>query len=232
VWYLLMFQAAIVIALAWCFRNRLGERTSVLVWGFAISHILAFVFAGGGGADLNHLFDPIVALALIGGVALPFAVRASERVRYGSALLAVLLIVPYYLGVLTMLAPHVQEDAGTFRSIPQLEQEFAAAAQFVTSQPGPALCESLLLCFEAGKPQEFDAFIVDQQVKTGQVPEAAVLKMLDDRRFGTIQLNVPAGEPLAAAERMRFSQAFMAKLLATYRPAMRTSNHTIFTPSR
>ena len=229
VWYLLMFQAAIVISLAWCFRN---PGTSLLVWAFALSHALAFWFAAGSGADLNHLFDPIVSLAMIGGLALPYAVWASQRVRFGSALLTVLLVVPFSLGVLTMLAPRIQEDAATYRAIPQLERDFAGAVEFVKSQPGPALCESLLLCFEAGKPEEYDAFTADQLVKTGKVPEAAVLRMLDERHFSTVQLVMDPGEPLVPAERPRFSQPFMTRLLADYRPAMRTSSYTIFTPAR
>jgi hypothetical protein len=232
VWYLLMFQTAIVISLAWCFRNRLGGPAMLLVWAFAAAHLLAFFFSGGAGADFNHMFDPIVALAMIGGVALPYAVRASERVAFRGALLAVLLTVPYYLGVLTMLAPRIQEDAATSRSIPQLENEFRAAAEFVRSQPGPALCENQLVCFAAGKPLEYDAFTVDQQIKTGRVNEAAILKMLDERRFKTIQLALEAGGPIAVAERSRFSRNFMAKLLTTYRPAMQTTSYAFFTPAQ
>src|SRR5207248_6076004 len=121
-------------------------------------HALAFFLAAGAGADLNHLFDPALAIAMIGGAALPYAIAAAERVRYGNALLAVLLTLPFFLGTLTMLAPHMQEDAATSRSIPQLEQEFASAVEFVRSHPGPALCESLLMCQEAGKPEEFDPY--------------------------------------------------------------------------
>lgn len=208
VWYLLFFQTAIIVALVWCFGN---ARINLLVWAFALSHLLAFFFAAGAGADLNHLFDPAVAVAMIGGAALPYAVWAGERVRYGNALLAILLTVPFFLGTLTMLAPHIQEDAATSRSIPQLEQEFAGGVDFVRSHPGPELCDA-----------------VDQLVKTGRVPEAAILRLLDEHHFSTIQLN--SDEPIAPAERRRFSQAFMTRLLNTYQVAMRTGSFVIFTP--
>jgi len=232
VWYLLMFQTAILACLAWCFRASLSNRTTVLVWSFAAANLLGFWFSAGAGADLNHLFDPAVSMAMIGGVALPYAVRASEKVRFRSGLLTVLLVLPFSLGVLTMLTPHIQEDAATFRSIPELEQEFAGAVQFVKAQPGPALCESLLVCFEAGKPEEYDAFQIDQMIKTGKVQEAEVLKLLDGRHFSTIQLVANAGDPIAPAGRPRFSQAFMVHLLNDYRLAMRTNSYAIFSPKR
>jgi len=226
VWYLLFFQTAILIALAWCFTGAIR----LLVWAFAFAHGLAFWFAAGAGADLNHLFDPVVVLAMIGGVAIPYAVRAAERVRFADALLAILLTLPFFLGTLTMLAPHLQEDAGTHRSIPQLEQDFASAADFLRSHPGSALCESPLLCFEAGKPQEYDAYTVDQLIKTGKVSEASVLRLLDERHFATIQLMNDPSDPIAPAERVRFSQAFMTKMLATYQLAARAGSFAIFTP--
>jgi hypothetical protein len=122
----------------------------------------------------------------------------------------------------------MQEDATTSRSIPQLEQEFAGAMEFVRSHPGPALCESLLMCQEAGKPLEFDPYAVDQLVKTGRVPQAAILRLLDERHFATIQLNT--NEPIGPVERSRFSQAFMTKLLTVYQPAVQTGSFVIFTP--
>jgi len=228
VWYLLFFQTAIIVALVWCLATSLAARTSSLVWAYALAHLLAFFFAAGAGADLNHLFDPAATLAMIGGIALPYAVWFSERVRFPNALLAILLVVPFFLGSLTMLAPRVQEDASTLRAVPQLEQDFTAAVDFVRAHPGPALCESLLLCFEAGKPEEFDAYAVDQLVKTGRVPEAAILRLLDGRHFSTIQL--VTSEPIAPAERTRFSQAFMTRLLGGYQMAMQTNSYAIFTP--
>jgi hypothetical protein len=69
---------------------------------------------------------------------------------------------------------------------------------------------------------------VDQLVKTGRVPEAAILRLLDERHFSTIQL--VTSEPIAPAERTRFSQAFMTRLLGGYQMAMQTNSYAIFTP--
>jgi hypothetical protein len=229
-WYLLFFQTGLMVCLVWCFRNRLSSRTSVLVWAFALANVVGLWFSAGEGADMNHLFDAGVALAMIAGVALPYAVRLSELVRFRSTVLGMLLTLPLFLGVLTMLPSHLQEDAAMRASMPQLEQDFGNLVQFVRSRPGPALCESLLLCYEAGKQEQYDPFAVDQLIKTGKMPEAGVLRLLDEHRFSTIQLNVPAGEPVNAAPRLRFSSAFMTRLLNNYQLATRTNSFAVLTP--
>ena len=177
---------------------------------------------------MNHMFDPVIALAMIGGVALPYAVWLSDRVRFPKTLLTILIALPCTLGVITMLPPRIQEDSATSHNDAQLEQEFTSAVDFVKSHPGPALCENLLLCFEAGKPFEFDPYAVDQLVKTGHVPEAAILRQLDEHHFSTISLL--ATEPIGPAARGRFSQAFMVRLLNRYKPAVQSSSNAIFVP--
>jgi hypothetical protein len=230
VWYLLMFQTAILLALAWCFRTKLREPESVLVWAYAAATTLGFWFSAGGGADLNHLFDSLVAIAMIGGVALPYAVFISERVRYSPALLTVLIVLPFSLGVLTMLPPRVQEDLQTSHTIPQQEQDSSAAVQFLKARPGPALCEQMVICFEAGKPEEYDAYEIDQFLRTGKVSESEVLKLLDSRHFTAIQLLMDSSHPIAPVERPGFSQAFMTHLLNGYKPALQTSSSAIMVP--
>jgi hypothetical protein len=232
VWYLLMFQTAIIVCLMWCFRTGLRSNEGVLLLAYAAATGMAFWVSWGAGADLNHLFDPAVSMALIGGVALPYAVWASERVRFRKTALATLLIVPFSLGALTMLPPRIQEDSSTARSIPQAEQEFASAVEFVKSRPGPALCEYLLVCFEAGKPEEYDAYEVDQLIKTGKLPEQEILKLLDDRHFATILLRSDADHPIAPEERTIFTRGFMIHLLNDYKVAANVAGFALFVPNR
>jgi hypothetical protein len=230
-WYVLILQAAIVVALFWCFRRDDSRGAKLLVWGYVLAHAFAFFFAGGAGADLNHFFDPAVSIAIIGGVGLALAIRASAQVRAPRLFLTAALIVPFYLGTLTMLTSHLQEDAAARAAFPALEQDFAQSVQFVKSRPGPALCESLLLCYEAGKPEVYDAYVTDQLVKTGKVNEGAILNMLTGRQFSSIQLIAERADPIAPVARLRFSANFMAALLRNYRLAMRTNSYAIFVPA-
>ena len=130
-----------------------------------------------------------------------------------------------------MLPQRIPSDIARNRlGTPALEAEFANAVKFVRAQPGPALCENLLLCYEAGKPETYDAFAVDQAIKTGHLQEQRVLQLLADHHYGLVQIEVGQSEALAPVARHRFSAAFMAQLLASYRLAARSSRHALFIP--
>jgi hypothetical protein len=73
----------------------------------------------------------------------------------------------------------------------QSEDEFRSSVQLVKSRPGPALCETLLLCYEAVKPFEYDAFFVRDQIQIGRLQEGKVAQLLRTHYFQTIQVNVP-----------------------------------------
>jgi hypothetical protein len=116
---------------------------------------------------------------------------------------------------------------------PQLENEFTGLVQLVASQKGDALCESLLVCYEAGKPEIYDAYLVSQLLWTGKVREAAVLRPVAERRYSIVQTNVVSTTgPMDLAGHDRFSPAFMKELLANYDMVWHTGNFAAFLPKQ
>ena len=87
-----------------------------------------------------------------------------------------------------------------------------------------------MLCFQAGKPESFDAFAVDQAIKTGHLAEQDVLQLVASRRFGAIEIDYYPTDPVRAVARHRFSAAFMTQLLANYRLAYRDNRYAVFIP--
>jgi hypothetical protein len=228
--YLLFIQVAFAAALIWAFRSASSGLSRVLIWAFAVAHIMGTVTSGGNGASVNHLFDAMVATAMIVGVGLPGLERVIEGARFPRALLAVLLIVPFFISSFMVLPWRLPKDlARQEKETPQLEAEFAAATKFLKSQPEPALCESLLLCFEAGKPATYDPYTVDQAVQTGRMRAQSVLDLIGSRHFRAIEIDFDATEPIRPSARGRFPAEFMRLLLANYRLALRTSRYAIFT---
>jgi hypothetical protein len=134
------------------------------------------------------------------------------------------------LYVLDSPSQRFADDTAALRAIPQFEKEFAAGADLLRAQPGPALCKNLLLCYAAGKPMTFDVFAIDQLVKTGTLPEQRLVRMIDAREYPVIQLDISGAEPLTAEPRQRFPASFMRQLLTRYQPVLRTSSFTVFTP--
>jgi hypothetical protein len=149
--------------------------------------------------------------------------------RFGNFILLLALLMPY-LGIFALL-PRIlfnQHQASQVR--PQLDGEFRQAVAFVQGRPGPALCEDLLLCYDAGKPPFFDAFYVNSQLKIGRLRESDVLAYVGGARLPTIEIEVPAGQPLLPVASFRFSAPVMRAILERYRPAVRGSRFTLLVP--
>jgi hypothetical protein len=111
-----------------------------------------------------------------------------------------------------------------------LDEEFGRAVEFLQRRSGPALCEDLLLCYDAGKPPLYDAFYTNSQVKVGRLTEADVLDYVQSSRFPTVELTIPAGVPLVPMTTFRFSEPILRAILERYRPAVRGSQFTLLVP--
>ena len=101
------------------------------------------------------MFDAMILTAIIAGLALPGFPLAIEGTRFPRAALASLLIVPLFLTTIVCCQhafPRTWAIGQTRR--PMAEAEFAGVSDFIKAHPGPALCETLLLCYAAGKPQD------------------------------------------------------------------------------
>jgi 4-amino-4-deoxy-L-arabinose transferase-like glycosyltransferase len=231
--YLTFIQVAFVTSILWMLRAPAGGTSRLLMWSFAIAYVLGSWATGGNGAGVNHFFDAMIATAMIAGMVLPWLEKMAADSRFPRTALIVLLIVPLFLSSFLVLPQRIPMDLiRNERGKAALEAEFQNAVQVVRSQPGPALCENLLLCFDAGKPETVDAFAVDQSIKTGHLAEQALLEPVAARRFGVIQIEVGPSETLRPVARHRFSAAFMSQLLANYRLVLRNSRHAIFVPNQ
>jgi len=243
--YVEKFQALLVIGTAWsicAFRSR-----RVLASAFILSHILAFLLAGGFGVDLNIFFNALVATAIACGLALSDITFPSMSLR--PALLnsaAALMFAVLFISVLTFAPGQLRRDRELNRLLPARETEFNSAVEFVKTRPGPSLCESLLLCYEAGKPFEFEPYSVQDMIKTRRLREDEVLQVLRTHRFQTVQIALRSDEEplkdwidLRASlssdqkdpdKERRFTPNFMRELLNDYQLSKRTSDMAIFCP--
>ncbi len=150
----------------------------------------------------------MIAAALMAALFLCVAIRFPDRLREGH-LKAQLL---------------ADDDAG-----------FRAAVDLMKATPGPALCESLLLCYRAGKPYTFDTYTAIEEIKSHHTDQDNSLPLLRSRYFAIIQLDALPGEaasepPAMFRNRSRFTTAFVDTLLENYRVTLRTSHILIFEP--
>jgi hypothetical protein len=240
--YVERFQCLLVIATAWsirAFRSR-----TVLAGAFVLSHGLAFLLGGGNGVDLNIFFNGLAVTVIICGLALSdlgcapeasqsFALRSPAALMFSLFLVSIMIFVPGQL----------RRDRQQMRLLSASAAEFNSAINILKATPGPALCESILLCYEAEKPLEFEAFAVREQVRTGATREADVLALLRTHHFQTVQIELRSDEEnlsdmdlwtsLASDQKdpdteRRFSPVFMNELLKDYHLSLRTSAMAVF----
>ena len=109
------------------------------------------------------------------------------------------------------------------------ERAFAADAEFLRSRPGPALCESMLLCLRGGKVTSIDPFNTYQATRTGQLPADTLIAQISAHRFATIQIRSPRG---AEGDRFRnFGLDAHDTIARDYRPVRKSLMGTFSVPA-
>jgi hypothetical protein len=242
--YVEAFQGLLVIATAWsicAFRSR-----KVFVSAFVLSYVLAFLLAGGSGVDLNIFFNALAATTIACGIALsdfsfgPIGPRFAFLNSTAALMLAV-----FFISILIFVPGQLRRNREQLRLLPVRVSEFNSAVEFLKARPGPTLCESHLLCYDAGKPFEYEPFSVQQQLKAGLLHEEDILQLLRTHHFQAVEVAVRGDEENLSEsdlrmslssdqkepeKQRRFSPKFMNELLADYRLSMRTSEMVLFCP--
>jgi hypothetical protein len=154
--------------------------------------------SAGAGVDANAMFDTDLAIALGAGLALARLRTAQGHWRAASPCLAVALAIPFALELATSFDPDwVSTD---FWLHPMQDEANLSQADiaWLKLQPGPAVCETLALCYWAGKTAEVDVFNLNQQFETGARDERPFIGLLASHKFAAVQTETLSPFPLAA----------------------------------
>jgi hypothetical protein len=108
--------------------------------------------------------------------------------------------------------------------------EMSSLSENVSLHQGPAICETLLICYAAGKPEEYDPYTADMAFRTGHIRQEELIALIASRHFKVIQLEWSYPEPIQPAPRVRFTGPVMRTMLDTYQVAARTDKYVVFTP--
>jgi hypothetical protein len=174
-----------------------------LAISLAGSVAIGFVAVAGDGVNQNLYFDALFLVCVL---------AASHVATMGPAL-AVALLLP----ALLVLPRNLLDDATTKGEAAIVARDHAAALAIIRAQPGPALCEHMTLCYDAGKPMTYDPFFVSDQLRVHILHEDAITDLIDRQCYGAVELemwrNEASVQPMA---RPRFSAVFMTHLFARY----------------
>lgn len=243
--YAVLFQGFLVVATAWAicaFRSR-----RVFASAFLLSHTLAFLLGGGAGVDMNIFFNAWATTVMACAFALSditFEFAAWRPSIWNSA--GALALALFFMSIMVFVPGQLRRDRERARTLPSLESEFQSAVEATKARPGPALCESLLLCYEAGKAFEYEPFSVRDELKTGEVKEDDVLELLRTHHFQTVEINLRSTEENLEWPDLRtsltsdqtdpdtvrnFPPSFLKELVADYHLSKRTSQMALFVPN-
>lgn len=111
----------------------------------------------GDGVNYNALFESLIAACLAVGLALS---RPAGHAR----LAACLSILP----LLVLVPIQMDHEARDLHTLPTRTAQWQAAIAHLRVTPGPAACETLALCYWAGKEETVDFFNLTQALLTGR----------------------------------------------------------------
>jgi hypothetical protein len=145
-------------------------------------------FLGGAGVDVNVLFDAAIALSL--GAALVLERVAKSKVPALAAIVA-LYLVP--LALTRWLMPGSEWLSPEFWTHPLGDEAQTARADIalLRDHPGPALCETLALCYWAGKGPAVDVFNLGEAFRKGARSDRELLNRIDRGDFAIIEFEEP-----------------------------------------
>lgn len=200
-----------------------GPQLAGLYLGFAL--LVAGLLVGGAGrTGVNLFFEPLIACCIAAGLLLQ---QAGRWVRAGlfrpstvrAALAAVLI---FGVGI------HLPGDPIRIllgvSPVRRAEAETRADLAFLAGIQGRVMCETLALCYWAGKGLEVDSFNARQGFLVRGHDEGVLLGLLASGALAAVQLT--GADPGRDDERI--SAAFMDALLRHYRLARVSDNGLFF----
>ena len=171
--------AVLLLALGW--RDR---RVVLALLYVAAAWPPAIFFGGGNGTSNSVYFEPAIALALTVGLLL-----SHLELRKGAvASVAALLLLAWTPAAAFARAwPDNRAFHATLgQQIADADREIA----FLRAAPGPVFCDTLALCYWAGKPQDIDTWSLGYKIRKGIVPAKRLTDLLDEGYFDVIQIEV------------------------------------------
>jgi hypothetical protein len=185
------------------------ERYVLAAYG-VITIITATIFAGFEGASYNMFQDAAVFVAIAAGVALhqirkhpTNAGPAHQRIaKVGLAVVPLLLAEPILARTPQSFA-QIYHASNLLEIHRQAEKSFSAGAEYISQQHGPAICESLLLCYRGGKAFTLDPFNSRQYILAGRLDQNDLVRRIAAKEFGVIQLRELICDPLSTPCQIR-----------------------------
>lgn len=219
---LLPFCAAVYAA----FAVRKDETRRIAAILLATTLVVGGYFGGGMGVSVNCLFSAELAVAILAGLLWDGIERQRWRwtLRPAAALAPVTmfawLVIPLILSGNWNPVARIRETAAA-------QRRFDDEVALLRAQPGPALCESLLRCYAAGKAYEYDPFNATRLIHFGKLDKSVMVSAIRERRYGAVQFEGPLSEDVRSE---RFDGAILEAIQENYLPVVQNEDGAVYLP--
>jgi len=203
-----------------------GMRVAAVL--LATTLTVGWYFSGGHGVAINGLFSSLLAIAIL--VGLFFAgIASSERGWRGMKLATWGPVVLFAWLTIPMVISGNVNPFGRLREVALAQRRFQGQVAELQHLPGPALCESLLRCYFAGKPYRYDPFNATRLVRFGRLDAGDLVQGIREGQYGAIQLD---GQIADETDLERFDPAVLAAIQQYYVVTSQDEDVAIYVPKR
>jgi hypothetical protein len=136
------------------------------------------------GLWVNCYFDLYLSVAMIVGLLMHRVLTGAIGSHYAWATVGV--SVALLLSFLPVWAAGPPLFHRAISALPEKQNQFESEVAFLRTHSGPAFCESLLRCYEAGKPYEYDPFGSASLIRMGK--SGGLLNHLNRGEIAVVQL--------------------------------------------
>ena len=199
--YVWIFQLPLAAAVVWLVCRQTDKLRRLPLVAFVLAHGLAVAFSGGFGIDGNIFFDCFIATVLLVAFAAGDVMNWTESRPHGNWLLTTALLAPF-IGLAATAPGEFVRDYAIVQQLAAQETQLGDAIADVAAIPGPVMCMHPMICFEAGKTDEFETFAVEAAIRTGRLSQEDFLALVDAGHLDAIEASATRGQSVAAFEQL------------------------------
>jgi len=188
------FGAVLMLSTLGCILLPLSGIQILLFFYFILACLWGAFISGGSGVDVNALFDVIIATALITGALLRHADRMEYRKQSRVSFVSVFILAVLVTAVAIPLPHKIAKVRAFWKTREARIETVAEDIRYLSNAQGPAMCETLALCYWASKTFEVDSFMTGQKIRAGVISRSQLTKLIESGYFSVIQLEHDSGK--------------------------------------
>lgn len=192
--FLAALMLGISVGISGCVLLPQSGHRILLFFYFMLAWLWGVFCLGGEGVDVNILFDAVIAAVLIGGVLLRHADRMECRHQSRVSLLSGLILAVLVVDLAVPLRYEIWKVRSFWKTRELRIESVGKDIRYLSDTHGTAMCETLALCYWAGKKFEAIDFMTLEKIRAGVINRSKLTDLIESRYFAVIQIDRVSGK--------------------------------------